>query len=224
MCGRIYQPSSAREYLDALGLPTGASMRSIGDGLRFNIPPGTTPITLCITGEIATATRTFWGYKPIWYDKPPVINARLDTIESRSRFWRSLLTHRIIIPVHGWYEWTGRGGEKQPWFIHAVAGQPLFLAGLAAGSFDSEPVAENGMAIITDASAGGMVDIHDRRPIALREDVARKWLCNETPIDEAIALLRSGVVDSNGFHWNPVTRRIGNIKYQSPDATTSILL
>ena len=164
MCGRINQPDSAIEYGKQLYPEHPELFRQLGAGPRHNVPPGTEPITLHqLTGEPA-ATRLFWGYRPHWFDKAPVINARLDTILKKSPFWRATLKHRVIVPVAGWFEWTGEKGDKQPWFIHARDGQTIFLAGVSAGKVDAEPGPESGFAIVTDDSAGGMVDIHDRRP------------------------------------------------------------
>ena len=39
-----------------------------------------------------------------------------------------------------------------------------------------EPSEHDGFVIITADSFGGMVDIHDRRPVALSPELAREWL------------------------------------------------
>ncbi|MDK7587449.1 SOS response-associated peptidase [Alcaligenes faecalis subsp. phenolicus] len=221
MCGRINQPDSAIEYGKQLYPEHPELFRQLGTGPRHNVPPGTEPITLHqLTGEPA-ASRLFWGYRPHWFDKAPVINARLDTILKKSPFWRATLKHRVIVPVAGWFEWTGEKGDKQPWFIHARDGQTIFLAGVSAGKLDAEPGPESGFAIVTDDSAGGMVDIHDRRPVALKPDDAREWLDPGLEVEAALELLSTARGES-AFQWHPVTRRIGNARYQRPDATTPI--
>lgn len=221
MCGRINQPDSAVDYGKHLFPESAALFSDLGPGPRNNVPPGTEPITLhCLSGE-PTASRMFWGYRPHWFDKSPVINARLDTILKKSPFWRATLKHRIIVPVAGWFEWVGDKGDKQPWFIYAKDGQPIFLAGLCAGKPEAEPAPESGMAIVTDDAAGGMVDIHDRRPIALLTEDARQWLDPELNADDALSLL-STARSEGAFQWHPVTRRIGRPSYQQPDASSPI--
>jgi len=52
--------------------------------------------------SIRTVERQFWGYKPVWYKRKPVINARLDKIIAGSKFWAPLLEHgRMIVPADG---------------------------------------------------------------------------------------------------------------------------
>lgn len=43
----------------------------------------------------------------------------------------------------------------------------------------------DGFVIITADSAGGMLDIHDRRPMVLAPDLAREWLDLATPKERA---------------------------------------
>ena len=161
----------------------------------------------------------FWGYSPRWYEKSPAINARLDTILRRSPFWKATLTRRVIVPVDGWFEWTGAKGDRQPWFIYARDIKPVLLAGISGWSDGAEPGPDHGFAIVTDDAAGGLVDVHDRRPIALSADAAQAWADLNTSIDDALSLL-STPRPEDAFAWHPVTRKVGNTRYQSPDATT----
>lgn len=39
--------------------------------------------------------------------------------------------------------------------------------------------------IITADSQGGMVDIHDRRPVALNAELTREWIDPATPTERA---------------------------------------
>jgi putative SOS response-associated peptidase YedK len=54
--------------------------------------------------------------------------------------------------------------------------------------------------IITADSAGGMVDIHDRRPVTLSPELAREWLDPATPKErsEQMALLQDQPRRSSG--------------------------
>src|SRR5690606_12619705 len=164
--------------------------RPVAEGIQFNVPPGTRPITLHRLGDGGPhADRLFWGYKPPWYERSPAANARLDTILKRSPFWRPLLSRRIIVPADGWYEWTGKKGNKQPWFISARDERPVLMAGITAWVPGKQVLAETGFAIITDDAAGGMVDIHDRRPICLTPEDAQAWIRPDLAVDEALELL-----------------------------------
>lgn len=219
MCGRIVQKEWPMDYVETIrwNPHTVFSPADIADGLRYNIPPGTRPLALHRLDDGAEhLDRIFWGYKPEWFDRTPVSNARLDKVLTDSRFWKTLLTRRVIVPADGWYEWTGEKPNKEPWFIHASDGDPILFAGISAympGAID----AEHGMAIVTDDAAGGLVDIHDRRPIALTVDDAWEWLDPETTPEQAKEILMTPRPES-AFEWYRVTKAVGNSKYQNEDA------
>ncbi|MFT2242642.1 SOS response-associated peptidase family protein, partial [Klebsiella pneumoniae] len=77
---------------------------------------------------------------------------------------------------------------------------------------------KHGFAIVTDASAGGMVDIHDRRPIVMAPDAAREWASPSTSVESALELLSTARPET-AFKWHPVTRQMSNVKYQAPNAS-----
>src|SRR5690606_34029178 len=216
MCGRIRQ---AREVID-YGETIRANLGTILDeGLKYNVPPGTRPIVLHRLGNGSDqADRVFWGYKPPWYKRGPASNARLDTVLKGSPFWKPLLSRRIIVPADGWYEWTGEKGDKQPWYINPKDGEPILMAGLTAWSPGRDVLAETGFAVVTDDAAGGMIDIHDRRPICLTPGNARAWIDPELPVEHALELLSTPRPES-AFQWWPVTQKMGNSRYQLPDSS-----
>ncbi|QAA93549.1 hypothetical protein CKA81_06635 [Pollutimonas thiosulfatoxidans] len=223
MCGRIRQAGDGEQYMETMNWDP----RALFDDekrLRHNVPPGTRPLSFHRLGDGAQhADNLFWGYKPPWYKRGPARNARLDTVLKGSPFWKPLLARRIIVPADGWYEWTGEKGDKQPWYISPKDGQPILLPGLTAWLPGREVLAETGFAIVTDDSAGGVVDIHDRRPVTLTPDDALEWVDPETPIVEALELLSTARPES-AFQWWQVTRAVGNSRYQVPDAIEPLWL
>lgn len=113
---------------------------------------------------------------------------------------------------------TGNKGDKQPWFINPKDTQPILMAGITAWQPGREVSAETGFAIITDDVASGMVDIHDRRPICLSPEDAIVWLDPATPVAKALELLTTSRPES-AFRWWEVTRKMGNSRYELPDAS-----
>lgn len=215
---QIRQARSADEYDEHLRWNPRTTL-DIADGLRYNVPPGTRPLALHRLGDGSEqANRLFWGYRPPWYKRGPASNARLDTILKESPFWRPLLARRIIVPADGWYEWTGDKGDKQPWYISARDEAPILMAGITAWLPGRDVLAETGFAIVTDDSAGGMVDIHDRRPVCLTPDDALAWVNPALPVPDALELLSTPRPES-AFRWWQVTRAMGNSRYQMPDAS-----
>ena len=92
------------------------------------------------------------------------------------------------------------------------------MAAITAWEPGKQVLAETGFAIVTDDSAGGMVDIHDRRPVTLTPDDALAWVNPDTDVDEALSLLSTARPES-AFEWWPVTRAIGNSRYQLDNAS-----
>ncbi len=221
MCGRISQFRDVEQYWAQL--PLHPFVEHMEFERSVNVPPGTRPLIFHgLNGERPQSALLFWGYKPPWSSRPPLINARLDTVLKGSKFWQPLLSRRIIVPVDGWYEWTGEKGNKQPWFITARDGHPIYLAGITAWRPGASVTAETGFAIVTDDAAGGMVDIHDRRPIALTPADAAEWIRANLRVQSALELLSTPRPES-AFQWWRVTKAVGNSRYQMPDATQPLL-
>ncbi len=71
--------------------------------------------------------------------------------------------------------------------------------------------------IITADSAGGMVDIHDRRPVVLAPDLAREWLDPTTPKERAEQMVLHQGVPSETFEWFKVSTAVGNVRNKGAD-------
>jgi len=221
MCGRIAQSRAVADYLETIAW----NSYSLPDvlGPRYNVPPGTKPLAFhCLAGD-PEVSRLFWGYKPLWFKRAPVSNARLDTIlDPKKSFWRGPFKHgRMLVPADGWYEWTGEKGSKQPWFIHSEGDESIMMAAICAWRPGAETDAEHGMAIVTDDSAGGMVDIHDRRPVVLPPALAREWADPATTPDQAREII-AAALPSDAFRWHRVRTEVGSSNYQMADAVSPI--
>lgn len=221
MCGRIRQRGDEPDYFRMTRWDPAKAFAPHYQRSP-NVPPGTRPLVLHRLGDGSQqADCLFWGYKPPWYNKSPACNARLDTVLKSSPFWQPLLTRRVIVPCDGWYEWTGSKGDKQPWFISPKDGEPILMAALTAWLPGREVLAETGFAIITDDAAGGMVDLHDRRPVCLTPDDAMAWVDPDTSVQDALGILSTPRPES-AFQWWQVTRAMGNSRYQGPDASNPL--
>src|ERR1700728_5316989 len=91
-----------------------------------------------------------WGLVPFWAKDPKIgsrmINARAETVDSKTAFRHAFKRRRCLLPADGYYEWqrpdgssedkpegrgrAGQGGAKQPYFITSGEGGPLAFAGL----------------------------------------------------------------------------------------------
>ena len=68
--------------------------------------------------------------------------------------------------------------------------------------------------IITADSAGGMIDIHDRRP---EPDLAREWLDSATPKERAEQMVVRQGEPVEAFEWFKVDMAVGNVQNKGPE-------
>ncbi|MEV7687764.1 SOS response-associated peptidase [Streptomyces bungoensis] len=134
-----------------------------------------------------------WGLVPSWAKDPRtgsrMINARVETVDTKPAYRRAFARHRCLLPADGFYEWqpvkdarTGRT-RKQPYFIHPTDGQVMALAGLYAYWRDPD-VEDDGdpaawlttCTIITTEATDAAGRIHPRMPLALAPDHYDAWL------------------------------------------------
>ncbi|EOE6857743.1 SOS response-associated peptidase [Cronobacter dublinensis] len=222
MCGRFAQTLSREEYLAALDENAERDIPFDPEPLsRYNVAPGTRVLLLNQRDDALHLDPVHWGYAPPWWHKTPLINARVETAAS-SRMFKPLWQHgRAIVFADGWYEWKRDGDKKQPYFIHRADGEPLFFAAIGKAPFDADHEHE-GFVIVTAAADKGLIDIHDRRPVALTAEAALAWLSPETSDARAGELAHDAALGPDAFIWHPVDRAVGNIRNQSPDLLTPI--
>ncbi len=208
MCGRISQPRSLREYGENLGVPRNPFPdEPIG---HYNGSPGVPHWTFRVHDESLIAEPITWHYLSGWAKKKglaPAINAQLEKL--LTPYYRSLMkAGRIIVPADGWYEWTGAKGQRVPWYIKPKNGDVLFFAGLT-NHVPDEPDEEGvGFVIVTNGAAGGMIDIHDRRPVALTAADARLWLDPDIHYEQATEIARTSELGEDYFEWYRVSTTV----------------
>ena len=61
-----------------------------------------------------------------------------------------------------------------------------------------------------------MVDIHDRRPVTLSQELAREWLDPATPKERAEQMVLLQGEPTEAFEWFKVDPAIGNVRNQGP--------
>jgi putative SOS response-associated peptidase YedK len=110
-----------------------------------------------------------------------MINARAETLATKSAFKRPLAKRRCLIPADGFYEWKKLPGQKtkQPMFIHRADGDRFAFAGLweiwrNPDKPDDEPLRT--CTIITGAANEAVQPVHDRMPVMLPPEKWETWL------------------------------------------------
>lgn len=221
MCGRISQARDVMDYLHGLGIPESEIFERMPVPRRFNVSPSINILAVhMLDGNKIDAEPVHWGYHSAWAKKeemPPTINATIE--KAMGGFWKSLWKNgRLIVPADGWYEWVGEKPNKQPYFITPRNHEPMFMCAVSNWKADPEKRADDaGLAIVTSASLGGMVDVHDRRPIVLSAVNALEWLDLSWSPEQAEQLARETARPPEDFEWYPVTKAVGSVRNDGPE-------
>lgn len=215
MCGRLTQYRGIHDFVAALSMP-GALQNNVGDQQleRYNVAPSTPVAVLRAAGDGLRADLVRWGWRPHWAtDRAAPINARVEKV-AHGAFFRAIWPHRAVTPIDGWYEWVNEGGpKKQPYYIRRRDGQPSLCASI--GQFGGGE--HDGFVIITADAQGGMVDVHDRRPVVLSPRLARQWIDPALPKEHAEQLALSLGEGPAEFEWYRVSTAVGNVRNQGQE-------
>jgi putative SOS response-associated peptidase YedK len=185
MPGRLFLTTP----LEALCARFGATTTLAAQPARRNMAPGQEIVVLTPAREIVAMR---WGIVPVGRvnarGRPVmevIVNARSETVFQKSAFKG---TGRAVIPVDGWYEWTGETRRKKAWRISGADGQPLAFAAITdvwtAPGGKVLPQA----APVTCAPNADVAAVHDRMGVLLDPEGVAVWLDGST--DEAAALAR----------------------------------
>ncbi len=143
---------------------------------RRNIQPGQEVVVLT-DGRLKLMR---WGLIPVGRvnarGRPvmeTIINARSETVFDKSAF-RGV--GRAVIPVDGWYEWTGEKRKKTAWRISARDGAPLIFAAITDSWNAPGGVRVDQVASVTCAPNADVQPIHHRMGVLLEPADVQTWL------------------------------------------------
>ena len=192
MCGRFTQRYTWEEVQASLNLIGPApNLRP-----RYNVAPSQKVAAVRSSDDGRSLSMLRWGLIPSWAREPNIgyklINARAETASSKPSFRAAWRARRCLIPADGFYEWTRRGGEKQPWLFGLKDGGPFAFAGLWEQWTVPEGAAYTGSlaewapgeaietcTILTTAANAAVARIHNRMPVILPPDAYEPWLSGE---------------------------------------------
>ncbi len=143
---------------------------------RRNIQPGQEVVVLARDG----LTTMRWGMIPVGRvnarGRPvmeTIINARSETVFDKSAFEG---VGRAVIPVDGWYEWTGEKRRKTAWRIAAKDGSPLLFAAITDTWEAPGGLRVDQVAAVTCAPNADVKPIHHRMGVLLKAQDVQRWL------------------------------------------------
>ncbi len=207
MCGRYTLTASdlgeVVEMLDAILDPAAAALYEP----RYNIAPTSAVIVARPDADEPRRPRlvpAVWGLRrgPRG-DARLIINVRSEG--AATRFPEAYQRGRCVVPADGFYEWTGEARDRRPLWFHPAGGAPLLMAGL----YDERAApALPSFAVLTTAARPPVAAIHDRMPVLLSREGARRWLQGPPP--------RVLVPDDVPLSSRPVSPRVNSVAHDDP--------
>jgi putative SOS response-associated peptidase YedK len=145
---------------------------------RYNLAPTQRHVIICEDGDNRTLVAARWGLSSRGR-VPMMINLRAERI--RVGGYRALFeSRRCLIPVDGFYEWTGSPGQRKPIRFHRPDGGLLYFAGV----FEVDDVVADELprfAVLTTAPNELVAPIHNRMPAVVAPESVEEWLRSEAP-------------------------------------------
>jgi putative SOS response-associated peptidase YedK len=216
MCGRFAQQRPASELAEIFA----AEPLADDPGPRFNVAPTDEALVVVQREDRRAITAYRWGLIPHWAENAKIgsrmFNARAETLTTSPAFRDAFVRKRCLVPVDGFYEWKREGSVRQPFLIGRADGLPLTLAGLWSGWRDpaTERVVRT-FTIITSGPNDQMVDIHNRMPVVMPEELWPMWLDPLADRSELRALLEPN--DDTALLIRPVSRLVNDVRNDGPE-------
>ncbi len=215
MCGRFTQDTSWAE-VHAFMQPIGLRAVDTPIEAAFNIAPSQPCWALRIEGDQLQPERMRWGLLPSWAKDArggySTFNARAESMADKPAFRAAFRRRRGLVFASGYYEWTGEGKSKQPWYIHAGKAPLICFAALWEPPHPAEPALPS-VSIVTRQATGDIAELHHRTPLMLDPATGWDW-CNAEP-DAAAAIAQTAATPI--LAWHAVDRRVGNVRNQGAE-------
>lgn len=102
----------------------------------------------------------------------PLINARVEKLATG--FWAPAFTAaRCVVPMRGYFEWTGEKGAKIPHYLHGLG---LLAAAGLTWSMDVRGEPTRCFVVVTREARDAGGEVHDRMPAFLTPEAMDAWL------------------------------------------------
>ncbi len=226
MCGRYVLRHSAQEIQQRFGVDefTGTLVP------HYNIAPTQQMPVIVQHGEARQMQMMRWGLVPAWAKEPnaslSTFNARAEGIAEKPMYRTPLRRQRCLVPADGFYEWSpskdaGKGGKKQPYFIH-LRDDALFAF---AGLYDHWRAPDGSdlwsYTIITSEPNDLIAPLHNRMAVILPRENEYEWLDpGITDPFQVMRLLKPYPADQ--MEAFPVSTLVNNARHDTPEMISPI--
>lgn len=215
MCGRFAQVIKY-DQLQKLERELRLTQSSEQLEANFNVAP-TRVVGAFVSQDAGRYLGFFrWGLIPSWSRELPkfeLINARSDSLAEKASFRGALQRRRCLIPAAGFYEW--RKSDRQPFFIKAVSGEPILMAGIHDAWYGPDGSYLPSLAIITMDANSAMEHLHHRMPAIFDLEQALTWLDHK---DQDPLRMQRLISEASGqeLEMFPVNRLVNSSKSSGP--------
>jgi putative SOS response-associated peptidase YedK len=187
---------------------------------RYNIAP-TQPIAVVPNDGKNQIEFFHWGLVPSWAKDISIgsrmINARVETLNTKPAFRTALKRRRCIVPVSGFYEWKKNpdGKTKTPMYIRMKDAKPFAFAGLWETWHSPDGSELRSCTLITGEPNKLIATIHDRMPAILDANDYQRWLDpKERDASDLMPLLKPYPAEK--MEAFPVSRAVNNPSNEVP--------
>jgi putative SOS response-associated peptidase YedK len=241
MCGRFAMDQETNQLIEEFVLE-GNDFRDWAPSFSI-APTDVVPIIRekrdSATGEVIRRVEpAIWDFHPAFIKdaKRPQFNARVETVATNGLWKNAFAASRCIVPMRGYYEWTGEAGAKQGHFLHGqvpmLAAAGIFTARKVVGAVGTDQEGTEqwvvSTAIVTREARDASGEVHDRMPVFLDPAIYDRWLDTERLTDDAqkselLALIHEvSTAEAGHITSYPVDRRVNNSRMVDPADPTLI--
>ncbi|HEY3829044.1 MAG TPA: SOS response-associated peptidase [Solirubrobacteraceae bacterium] len=200
MCGRYTNTAGVAELSQRLRVP----IASTEGTRRYNIAPTEEVLAIVAPHGEPEARLLRWGLIPPWAKDlkggAKLINARVESVCEKASFRKLIPTasRRALQIADGYFEWLApeqqrRGEPRQPFHFQLDGGEPFAFAALWTPAKIAGEWIHSVSLLTCDAAPNPVAAaIHDRMPVILAEEAARRaWLDPTLDAQDALALCQA---------------------------------
>ena len=177
MYGRVSLTLDKQTVLNILGDVFNVSNTpDITTSPNYNIAPSTNLLSIINTGKSYHAGHLKWGFVPTWAKDDSIgysmINARSETIETKTAFKESFSSKRCILLADSFYEWK-REKNKRPFRFQTTDQSLIPFAGIYSKYTRKDGSLLYTCSILTCQPNETMAKIHNRMPVILNPNTSK---------------------------------------------------
>jgi putative SOS response-associated peptidase YedK len=216
VCGRFTLRAAPQEIAGHFGVEDVPELAP-----RFNIAPAQEIATVFVPdaqADFALQLRR-WGLVPSWAKDERIgnrqINARVETVAEKPAFRDAFRHRRCLIPVDGFYEWSGAATVKQPHHIGLEGGGVFAFAGLWERWRNPAGEVIESCTILTTEANGVLSELHSRMPVIVDPGDYELWLDPGVSDPERLKPAIEGDL-SNTLRFYPVSLHVNDTRRDDP--------